>query len=51
MSTYGQWRPRAELAAEFDREEALAARALDDLRAEQWARPDQPAPRPDRERT
>lgn len=36
----GEWRPRAERAAEFDREEALAARDLADMQAAQHARTD-----------
>lgn len=37
---FGEWTTRAERAAEFDREEQLAARALADLQADQHARTD-----------
>lgn len=37
---FGEWSPRVERAAEFDREEALAARDLGELEAAQHARTD-----------
>jgi hypothetical protein len=37
---FGEWRSRAERAAEFDAEEERAARSLAELEAAQWARAD-----------